>query len=177
MWIDNEGASNEDTKKCSERSKKTLRQSSIILQSRGECVTDVPDYKKKIEQINEERFPACTALYEENKVQESRRHISSTENFGISRAQEYEELNVMSRKPWVSFYSDSRCTSLPYAPSIEVINFARLYDVDYIVIDERLLNKWDVFWDLIRMEKYSDAVEIVYEDNSNKLIKLFRLKK
>ncbi|MDH4027622.1 MAG: glycosyltransferase family 39 protein, partial [Nitrospirota bacterium] len=46
---------------------------------------------------------------------------------------EYEKLNVMSAKPYVSYYSDARFTMLPYAGAEDVINFAKLYDVDYIV--------------------------------------------
>jgi 4-amino-4-deoxy-L-arabinose transferase-like glycosyltransferase len=94
-----------------------------------------------------------------------------------SLSQEYEALNVMSRKPWVSFYSDARCTSLPYAQSADVIHFARLYDVDYIVVDERLLKKWEVYEDFRQMEKHYSDIELVYEDNSDKRIKLLRLVK
>lgn len=89
---------------------------------------------------------------------------------------EYEKLNIMHRMPWVSFYSDSRFTMLPYAHYTDVINFAKLYNVDYIVVDERVLNKWDSYDELINMEKYSDDVELIYEDNSEKLIKLFKVR-
>lgn len=87
----------------------------------------------------------------------------------------YEKLNVMSVKPLVCFYSGSRFTMLPYANSADVINFARLYNVDYIVIDERTLSKWDFYDELIEMQKYSNKVKLVYEDNSEKLIRLFRV--
>ena len=90
---------------------------------------------------------------------------------------EYEKLNIMSRGTWVSFYSDSRFTMLPYANSSDVINFAKFYDVDYIVIDERRLSEWDVYDELIQMDKHSVDVELVYEDNSEKLIRLFKLRK
>ena len=92
-------------------------------------------------------------------------------------SREYEKLNVMSRKPYVSFYSDSRFTMLPYANSTDVINFAKLYSVDYIVIDERALGKWEYYDELIKMDKYSNDVELVYENSSEKLIKLFRVKR
>ena len=94
-----------------------------------------------------------------------------------SISHEYEEFNIMSRKPWVSFYSESKRTMLPYAPVDDVINFAHLYDVDYIIIDERSLNKWEVYEDFLKMEKYSDDIELVYEDNSIKLIKIMKLKR
>ena len=89
---------------------------------------------------------------------------------------EYEKINVMSRIPWVSFYSDARYTRLPYANYVDVINFAKLYSVDYIVIDERRVGRWDIYNELIQMDKYSDDVELVYEDNSEKLIKLFKVR-
>lgn len=89
---------------------------------------------------------------------------------------EYQKLNIMSRRPWVSFYSDSRFTYLPYANYTDVVNFAKLYHVDYIVVDERLLSKWNSYNELINMEKYSDDVELIYEDNSGKLVKMFKVK-
>jgi len=89
----------------------------------------------------------------------------------------YEKLNVMSAKPYVSYFSDARFTMLPYAKSAEVINFAKLYDVDYIVIDERFLGKWDHYDDLIEMQNHSDDAELIYEDNSDRLIRIFRVKK
>lgn len=89
----------------------------------------------------------------------------------------YEELNIMGRKPYVSFYSDSRFTMLPYANGLDVVNFAKLYDVDYIVVDERSLSKWDFYEELKELHRYSDEVELFYEDKSYKLVKLFRIKK
>ena len=89
----------------------------------------------------------------------------------------YETLNVMSRKPWASFYSDSRYTTLPYANSTDVITFARFHRADYIVIDERLLSKWEHYPSLMSMNTSSQDVELVYEDDSLKRIKIFKLKK
>ncbi len=89
---------------------------------------------------------------------------------------EYEKLNIMSRQPWVSFYSDARFTWLPYADIPDLVGFAKLYRVDYIVIDERLLSKWRFYDKLIQMDKYSDDVTLAYEDRSGKLIKLFKVK-
>lgn len=93
------------------------------------------------------------------------------------KVSEYEKLNVMARKPYVNFYSGSRFTMLPYANSSDVINFAKLYNVDYIVIDERLLSKWDFYDELKEMDKYSNDAELVYEDSSGMLIRLFKIKK
>ncbi len=103
-------------------------------------------------------------------------HIKAAYFLKNSVSSEYEKLNIMHRVPWVSFYSDSRFTMLPYAHYTDVINFAKLYNVDYIVVDERVLNEWDSYDELINMEKYSDDVELIYEDNSEKLIKLFKVR-
>ncbi len=89
----------------------------------------------------------------------------------------YEKINVMSAKPYVSYFSDARFTMMPYAGSADVVNFAGLYDVDYIVIDERFLGRWDSYNELIEMHKHTDQVELFYEDHSDKLIRLFRVKK
>lgn len=89
----------------------------------------------------------------------------------------YEELNVMSAKPYVNYYSDARFTMLPYANSADVIHFGKLYNVDYIVIDKRFLSKWDFYSELIEMDKHSNDVELVYEDNSGERIRIFRIKK
>ncbi len=89
----------------------------------------------------------------------------------------YEKLNVMSKRPYVSFYSDSRFTMLPYANSADVVHFARLNRVDYIVIDERLLSRWEYYSELMQMDEHSNDVEFFYEDNSDKLIRLFKIKK
>lgn len=88
---------------------------------------------------------------------------------------EYEKINVMSVRNWVSFYSDSRFTMLPDANSNDVINFAKLYNVDYIAISERYLSAWDNYDELIQMDKHSDEVELIYEDSSEKAIKLFKV--
>ena len=87
----------------------------------------------------------------------------------------YETLNVMSRKHWVSFYSDSQYTTLPYANSTNVIAFARFHDVDYIIIDERLLGKWEYYADLMDIGRSSKDVELFYEDNSTRELKIFKL--
>ncbi len=89
----------------------------------------------------------------------------------------YEELNVMSAKPYVNYYSDARFTMLPYANSADMIHFAKLYNVDYLVIDKRFLSKWDFYNELIEMDKHSNDVELFYEDNFGELIRVFRIKK
>jgi 4-amino-4-deoxy-L-arabinose transferase-like glycosyltransferase len=90
---------------------------------------------------------------------------------------EYEEINVMARKPWISFYSGSKYTTFPYANYKDVINFAKIYGVDYIIVDGGHQKKWDNYEELMQMEKYSDEVELIYEDNSGTPIKILKVKK
>ncbi len=66
---------------------------------------------------------------------------------------EYEKINVMSAKPLVSFYGDAKYTTLPYANINAVINFAKLYNVDIIAIDERLLSRWEHYNELIQVHR------------------------
>jgi len=93
------------------------------------------------------------------------------------RFPEYERINVMSRKPWVSFYSNARYTSLPYAICSDIINFAKLYAVDFIVIDERTLGQRENYDNLIQLDTYTNEVELIYQDDSTKLIKIFKVRK
>ena len=88
---------------------------------------------------------------------------------------EYERLNIMSARPYVSYYCDARFTMLPYANIADVINFGKLHKVDYIVIDKRFLGRWDHYNELIEMRKQFPGVEMVYEDNSAELIRLFKI--
>lgn len=90
---------------------------------------------------------------------------------------EYEEINIMARKPYVNFYSGSRFTMMPYADIADVINFAKLYKVDYIVVDERALSRWDHYDELLELQKYSDQIELFYEENAGALIRLFKINK
>jgi len=90
----------------------------------------------------------------------------------------YEELNIMGKEPFVSFYSNSRFTMLPYAPLDDVINFAHLYDVDFIVVDERSLRMWDYYDELLNMADLRDDVELVYETEMDGMsIRLFMVKR
>ncbi len=90
---------------------------------------------------------------------------------------EYEKLNVMARKPYVNFYSGARFTMMPYANISETLDFANLNNVDYIVVDERALSMWDSYSKLVDMQKYSNMVELVYEDTSDLMIRLFKINK
>lgn len=104
-------------------------------------------------------------------------HIRAAEYLKKTYSPEYEEFNVMHRVPWVSFYSGSRFTMLPYAGYLDVINYAKRYNVDFIVIDGRTtVSLWENYNELLNMEKLSDEVELVYEDDSVKMIKVFKVK-
>jgi hypothetical protein len=116
------------------------------------------------------------AFSEHGKRDVAIEHVNAGYFLKDTVSSEYEKLNVMALRPFVSFYSNARFTMLPYANSIDVIDFAKLYNVDYIVIDERFMNGWEAYDELIEMDKYSDKVELVYKDNTDKLIKLFRIK-
>ncbi|MBD3203973.1 hypothetical protein GF327_06745 [Candidatus Woesearchaeota archaeon] len=87
------------------------------------------------------------------------------------------KVNVMSRKPWASFYSDSDYTDLPYAAPEDVVNFAYMYDVDFIVIDERLLSDWDFFDELFFLNKKDSSIELIHFDSEKPQLKLFQVNK
>ncbi len=91
-------------------------------------------------------------------------------------SKEYEKLNVMGRKPYVSYYSQSKFTMLPYSNVADVLGFAKLYNVDYIVVDELSLGKWDFYDGLMNMHNDYENVDLVYEDKANFLIRLFKIK-
>lgn len=112
-----------------------------------------------------------------DKVPDPVEHARAAEFIKKEYSAEYEKMNVMSRKPIVSFYSDARFTMLPYAKGRDVVEFAKLYDVDLIVVDERLLSRWDFYDELLYLDKQSKDVELVYEDASDKLIRLFEVRK
>ena len=88
---------------------------------------------------------------------------------------EYEEINVMARKPYSNYYSGARFTMMPYASVEDVINFAKLYKVDYIVVDERSLSRWEFYNELLKLQEYSGDVELFYEDTTGPLIRLFKI--
>jgi len=88
---------------------------------------------------------------------------------------EYEEINVMARKPYSNYYSGARFTMMPYASVEDVINFAKLYKVDYIVVDERSLSRWKFYNELLKLQEYSGDVELFYEDTTGPLIRLFKI--
>lgn len=112
-----------------------------------------------------------------DKVPHPVEHAGAAEYIKMTYQNKYGQYNIMSRKPIVSFFSDSRFTMLPYANSKEVLDFAKLYNVDFIVVDERLLGMWDYYDELLHMDRNFDDIELIYEDRSDKSIKLFKITK
>jgi hypothetical protein len=110
-----------------------------------------------------------------HKVPEPVEHAKAGHFIKNAYSMEYEKINVMSRKPIVSFYSDARFTMLPYARALDVIEFAKLNNVDFIVVDERLLGQWTYYYELVRMDTLSDDVQLVYKDSADKMIRLFKI--
>ncbi|MFZ2970800.1 MAG: hypothetical protein WA063_06650, partial [Minisyncoccia bacterium] len=85
---------------------------------------------------------------------------------------------IMSRKPFVSFFSSSRFKgpNIPYTTPENVLRFARSQRVKYIVIDERFLGVRENYKELLFLDRFSDDVDVVFEDNSISPIKVFRIK-
>jgi len=84
---------------------------------------------------------------------------------------------IMSRKPFVSFYAESKKggVSVPYTSPENILRFAKARNVSYIVIDERWLGVRDNYSEMADLNKYSDDVELFYEDSSARPIKIFKV--
>ncbi len=88
-----------------------------------------------------------------------------------------EESIIMSRKPFATFYAESKKGNvpIPYTSPENILKFAKARNVSYIVIDERWLGVRDNYDEIINLDKYSEEVEIFYEDNSVRPIKVFKV--
>lgn len=125
--------------------------------------------------IGSVRFAFSTNIFD--KVFIPVEHIKAAEYLKETYSPEYEEFNVMHRVPWISYYSGSRFTMLPYAGYSDMISYAKRYKVDFIVIDGRTtVRLWENYDELINMEKHNDEVELVYEDDSVEMIKVFKVR-
>ena len=84
---------------------------------------------------------------------------------------------IMSRKPFVSFYSGSEkfWVTVPYTSVENVIKFAKSRNVNYIIIDQRYIGLRDNYERLKSLNNHFDDVELIFEDNSVKEIKIFKL--
>ncbi len=86
---------------------------------------------------------------------------------------------VMARKPYVSFYSDSRWICLPFGSYEETIAYARKNKVKYLVIDEVSIPKLRPQLNFLLNEKKVLAADLslIYKDNSNgRLILIYKVK-
>jgi 4-amino-4-deoxy-L-arabinose transferase-like glycosyltransferase len=131
-------------------------------------------------------YVGAYALLSESKPNE---HIEAGLFLKELHGLDIENINVMSRKPWISFYSGSKYTTLPYATPKEIINFAKLHQVDYIVIGERELSKWRNYDKIINLNVYDEKIELIkvfeskeskkkinfIKNPKNKIIKIFRI--
>jgi len=84
---------------------------------------------------------------------------------------------IMSRKPFVSFYSNSKVggPTVPYTTLGNIIKFAKAKKVNYIVIDERYLSIRENYDELWRIGDHSDDLRLVFEDSSISPIRIFKV--
>ncbi|NCF74921.1 MAG: hypothetical protein GWO87_00315, partial [Xanthomonadaceae bacterium] len=84
---------------------------------------------------------------------------------------------VMSRKPFAAFYAGSkkRSVPIPYTNPENILRFAKARNVSYIVIDRRWLGIRDNYKEMANLDRYFKDVELFYEDNSVKPVKVFKI--
>ena len=84
---------------------------------------------------------------------------------------------IMSRKPFVSFYAESKKggPTVPWITTENIIKFAKSQNVSYIIIDERYLGIRDNYEELANLDVYSKDVILFYENSSIKEIKIFKV--
>jgi 4-amino-4-deoxy-L-arabinose transferase-like glycosyltransferase len=83
---------------------------------------------------------------------------------------------IMSRRPWVSFYSKGRYVYLPYADYEDTIEYACNNKVDYLVADSRYLEKLRPQLKFLLNEDFKD-LDLVYKNEVNgKIVKIFKMK-
>ena len=84
---------------------------------------------------------------------------------------------IMSRKPFVSFYADSKKGGpiIPYTTVENVIKFAKSQNISYIVIDERYLGVRNNYKKLMNLDLYSEEIKLFYKDDSIKPIRIFKM--
>src|SRR3989344_3999808 len=82
---------------------------------------------------------------------------------------------VMARKPWVSFYSNGIFVKMPFASYQDTINYACSKNVKYLVIDERYVGSLRPQLSLL-LDNSTEDMELVYDNEYNKNIKIYRLR-
>lgn len=86
---------------------------------------------------------------------------------------------IMSRRPIeISFYADMNNLGImiPYTSAGNIIRFAKANKVNYIVIDERFLKIRENYEELLNLGDYSEDSELIFEDNSIRSIRIFKIK-
>jgi len=88
-----------------------------------------------------------------------------------------EESIIMSRKPFAAFYAGSKKSGvpIPYTSPENILKFAKARNVSYIVIDERWLGMRDNYEEMANLDGYSKEVELFYEDDSVRSIRVFKV--
>lgn len=86
---------------------------------------------------------------------------------------------IMSRKPWVAFYSEGIWICLPYGTYEEIINYAKKNKVKYLVIDEMLITKLRPQLTFLLKESRAPVdLELIYKDKfSGRSILIYKLSK
>ena len=84
---------------------------------------------------------------------------------------------VMSRKPWVSFYSGGKFVLMPYADYKNIINYAKLKKAEYIVIDERYIPALRPQLTFLINEENTEDLELIYKNTNYKYkVLIYKLK-
>lgn len=74
---------------------------------------------------------------------------------------------VMARKPWVAFYSNSIFVKMPFSDYKDMIKYACLKNVKYLVIDERYVKELRPQLSFL-LEQGTNDLKLVYENKGNK---------
>lgn len=86
---------------------------------------------------------------------------------------------IMSGRPIeTSFYAgaDNLGIMLPDTSAQNILKFAEINDVNYIVVDKRYLGVRKNYNDLVNLEKFSKDIELIFEDDSVSPIRVFKIK-
>lgn len=88
----------------------------------------------------------------------------------------HKDVIIMSRKPEIAFYAQSKnFVPVPYTNIGNILKFAKANKVNYIVIDERFLGIRDNYDELENLDEHSDQIKLVFENNSISPIKVFKV--
>lgn len=94
---------------------------------------------------------------------------------GLWLKEKYPNSLVIERKPWVSFYSDSKFAYIPYSDFNSLLDYACNKKADFIVIDQRYTEELRPELNTL-LKNIPDGLDKVYEDNSTKEIRIYNVK-